>query len=144
MMQVMIEGMEDLTSSISNLAKKYPDEFTLLLEKEANSARTDVAKEARSALDTNTANKKSLGKKSNYKATPVRGYGDNQQIDITAESPHFHLLEHGHELVSHSGRSIGWVPGYLFMQATAEKYKTKFPTDAEELSNRILQGEGML
>lgn len=144
MSEVVLTGMDDLVESIDNLIKKYPDRAGDFLTKQARETRKGVVKEAKSAVDIDSTNRYSLGKIGNYKISPVQGYGSEQYVDLSAKSPHFHLIENGHNLVSHSGKSIGWVPGYQIMDAETRRRKARIHIDLEALAEELLKEEGFL
>ena len=143
---VMAVGLEDLEESLSRLASKYPDRAGEFLKAQARKTRSGVIREMKSAVDVNTGNDKSLGKAKNYQISQVQGYGKNQEVELSAKSPHFHLIEHGHELLSHSPnkKPIGWVPGYLVMDAEKKRRAQKAPTECAEWANELLKEEGFL
>lgn len=141
---IELRGMDELISSVDELVKRFPDKTGDFLRKKAMETRRGVAKEARSAVDVDPSNKYSLGKAGSYKVSPVMGYGADQYVELSAKSPHFHLIEHGHELVSHSGNPIGWVPGYKIMDAEAKRQSIKMPIDFEEMAESVLKEEGFL
>lgn len=146
---IMAVGMEDLEKSFAQLAKKYPDRAGEFLKKQAYKTRSGVVREMKSAVDVDLSNDKSLGKPKNYSVSQVKNYGKNQEVELTAKSPHFHLIEHGHELVSHgalksSRKNLGWVPGYLVMDAERKRRDAKIPVECGEWADELLAEEGFL
>ena len=141
---VELHGMDDLIDSVDALMKKYPDKTGDFLRKQAMETRKGIAKEARSAVNVNPSNKKSLGRPGSYAVSQVKGYGADQTVELSAKSPHFHLIEHGHEQVSRSGKHIGWVPGYNILDAEAKRQKEKMPKAFEEMAEKVLSEEGFL
>ena len=144
MADVIMEGMEDLTESFERLVAKYPDRAGDFLRKQAFKTRSGVTREAKQAVDVDMGNDKSLGKAKNYEVSQVKGYGTAQEVELLAKSPHFHLIEHGHELVSHRGRPIGWVPGYMIMDAERKRRAEKIHGECAEWAEGILKEEGFL
>ena len=141
---IELNGMDELIESVDALIQKYPDKAGEFLRKEAMDARKGIANEARSAVNVNTSNKHSLGKPSNYRVSQVMGTGSEQTVELSAKSPHFHLIEHGHELLSHSGKHIGWVPGYKILDAEAKRRELSMPQDFETMAEQVLREEGFL
>lgn len=146
MAEVIMHGMEDLEQSLEYLMKKYPDRAGEFLRKQAMETRKGTVKEAKQAVDVNMSNDKSLGKIKNYSVSQVKGYGTTQEVELSAKSPHFHLIEHGHQLVGHfpGRKSIGWVPGYMIMDAERKRQEVKMPVECAKWADELLAEEGFL
>lgn len=141
---VVLKGMDELIESFDALIQKYPDRMGDFLRDQAMETRKGVAKEAKAAVDVDMSERYSLGKPGNYAVSQIKGYGSQQYVEISAKSPHFHLVENGHELVSHRGRSIGWVPGYKIMDAETKRRRVTFPVEFEKMATQLLKEEGFL
>ena len=141
---VTIKGMDDLVESVDAFIQKYPDKAGDFLRKQAMETRKGIAKEARAAVNVDPSNPKSLGRTGSYRVSQVKGTGDGQSVELSAKSPHFHLIEHGHELVSHSGKPIGWVPGYNILSTEAKRRELAMPKEFEEMAEEALREEGFL
>ena len=89
-------------------------------------------------------NKKSLGKIRNYKVSQVQGLGAYQYVELSAKSPHFHLVEHGHVLKSHKKETIGFVPGKHVMENEIKKYQEQVPAMTEAMIETLLREEGLI
>ena len=101
---VAVDGfnnIDNFTRKLEILAKRYPDKCDILLKKDAIALRKDIIKVTKRKLKTNNSHKQSLAKARSYKISRPMGFGGNKSIDISATAPHFHLVEHGHEI---------WVP----------------------------------
>ena len=61
-----------------------------------------------------------------------------------AKSPHFHLIEHGHEQVTPGGRHVGYVQGYKILDAEAKRREVQMPRAFEEMAEEVLKEEGFL
>lgn len=59
------------------------------------------------------------------------------------KSPHFHLIEHGHEMLSHKGEHIRFVDGMHLMDATRKDYQQKLPERMEKMVNNLLESENL-
>lgn len=134
-----VDGINELVDSFKKLAKKYPDKTGELLQKEAKNIRKSVINKVKRDKETNEKSKRSLTKASSYKISPVQGYNEKQYVEISAKSPHFHLVEHGHEIVmpyyhgikgekrvripnKNGGQTVGFVPGkHMMAQAVSEE-----------------------
>lgn len=151
-------GLDNLTESMQKLIKKYPDRAGLALRKEGMETRKRIVKNAKSSVNTNTKRKKSLGRIGSYRVSQVKGYGINQYVEISARSPHFHLVERGHALVQPHGRklksgkrihfknggqTIGRVSGKFFMKKTKEEEVTLFPQVIDRMVDSLLKESGL-
>ena len=143
-MAIEIHGMEELIDSVNVLIKKYPDRTGDFLRQQAMETRKGIANEARAAVNTHPSNARSIGRAGNYAVSQVKGYGADQYVELSAKSPHFHLIEHGHRLVSRSGRPLGWVQGYKIMDAEVKRQQIKMPSNLEKMAEKVLSEEGFL
>ena len=56
---------------------------------------------------------------------------------ITNKAPHHHLVNNGHNLVSKSGKVIGYVSGQRYIERTTESRRPKFDSEAEAWLNEL-------
>lgn len=149
-MSLSLEGVEELVQSLESLSKKYPDRAGELLQKNAKALRKEVVKnvkaetEPRKPKKNGGTPKKQLHKISSYAISPIQGYGANQFVEVSAKSPHFHLVEHGHVLKSRSGNTIGFVQGKHMMDNAIKKAENEMPDTLEEMVTQLLKEEGFL
>ncbi len=137
-----VHGTEDLAEALGALAKEYPDAAGELLEQNAKELRKKVAKKAREMLHTN-GTKRSLGRMGSYGASKAKNFGKNQYVEISAKSPHFHLLERGHELVDKKGNVKGYVQGYHFMEKATQEFEEEMPEMVEKMVDQLLKESGL-
>lgn len=138
-----IEGLEELQESFDEIIRKYPDKAGELLQANARRLRKDVVEEVKKVTDDYGNSKKSLAKAGSYKISQLQGYGPNQYIEISAKSPHFHLVEHGHKLVK-NGVNIGFVPGKHMMENTIKRHQEIVPDTVSNMLEEILKEGGFL
>ena len=143
-LSMSLEGMEDLMESLENLTKKYPDRAGELLQKNAKELRKDVVKNVKTDTKSKGKTKRSLSKAGSYAISQVQGYGASQYVEISAKSPHFHLVEHGHELVKPSGEIIGFVQGKHMMENATKKAEQNIPSTLEDVVSELLKEEGLI
>ena len=143
-MAIELHGMDELIGSVDALIQKYPDRTGDFLRKQAMETRKGIANEAKAAVNVNTSHKHSLGKPSSYKVSQVKGIGSEQYVELSARSPHFHLIEHGHEQVTPGGRHTGYVQGYKILDAEAKRREIQLPRAFEEMAEEVLKQEGFL
>lgn len=139
-----VEGLEELRKNLENLVKKYPDRAGDLLHAEAIGLRKNVVNGMRQETNISAENKKSLGKIRNYKVSQVQGLGAYQYVELSAKSPHFHLVEHGHVLKTHKKKTIGFVPGKHVMENEIKKYQEQVPAMTEAMIETLLREEGFI
>lgn len=138
-----IDGLNELIGTFDELVKKYPDRAGDMLQKNAKSLRKDVVEEVKNVTKTEGSSKRSLGKLSSYKISPVKGYGVNQFVEISAKSPHFHLVENGHQLII-NGENRGFVQGKHMMATTVKKHQESMPEAVSNMVDELLKEEGLI
>lgn len=144
MVSMSVDGLEDLEKSFKDLVNKYPDRAGDLLKEDARKLRKDVVKETKKVTKTKSSSKRSLGKVGSYKISPVQGIGANQFVEISAKSPHFHLVEHGHVLVLPSGETRGFVQGKHMMDTTVKQHQESMPNTVADMVDKLLKEEGLI
>ena len=138
-----IDGLNELIGTFDELVKKYPDRAGDMLQKNAISLRKDVVEEVKKVTKTEGSSKRSLGKLSSYKISPVKGYGVNQFVEISAKSPHFHLVENGHQLII-NGENRGFVQGKHMMATAVKKHQENMPESVSNMVDELLKEEGLI
>jgi len=85
-------------------------------------------------LKTSSKDKTPVGKgkkyhlKDKYKLSKINYEKDGTNITLTNTSPHFHLIEKGHNIVSGKGGSvIGFVPGKHMVETSMEEMEGTLP-----------------
>lgn len=153
------EGIEQLVEDFKKLARKYPDRTGELLQQEAKKIRKDVINHVKRDKETNKKTKRSLTKASSYKISPVQGYNEKQYVEISARAPHFHLVEHGHEMKmpyyhgikgqkgvkvpnKNGGQTIGFVPGKHMMADAVREENSKIADVVSDMVDALLQEGG--
>lgn len=153
------EGIEELVEDFKKLARKYPDRAGELLQKEAKEIRKRVINRVKRDKDSNEKSKRSLTKASSYKISPVQGYNEKQYVEISAKSPHFHLVEHGHEMKmpyyhgikgqkgvkvpnKNGGQTIGFVSGKHMMADAVREENSKIADVVSDMVDALLQEGG--
>lgn len=156
---IQVIGLDDLTESMQKLVKRYPDRAGDLLRSEALKTRKEIAKNAKSSFKVDNKRKKMLSRVGSYRVSQVKGYGVNQYVEISARSPHFHLLERGHAVVTpkhrtikkkgirftlkSGGRTVGNKSGYFFLKKAKDEEAIRFPEAVDDMVNAILKESGL-
>lgn len=155
-----VDGVDELVSDLTRLAKVYPDKAGELLKKEARGLRKEVVKNVKKSTTPDSDNKQSLAKASQYKISQVQGFNEKQFVEISAKSPHFHLVEHGHQIImpaSHgikgqkgmsvpnknAGQNVGFVQGKHMMADAVKVYERELPNALSNMVDALLEEEGL-
>ena len=136
-----VVGISELTAELETLAKQYPDKAGELLQKQGRELRKEVIKNVKKSTKT-SGSKKSLRKAGSYRVSRPKGVGIRQYVEVSAQSPHFHLVEHGHELVV-NGENRGFVPGKHMMADAVKTYGREMPAAAERMLDALLKERGL-
>lgn len=156
---LIVEGMDELQKSFKILAKKYPDKAGELLRKDAISVRKEIVKQVKKETKFDNKSKRSLAKAGSYKVSQVKGIGIQQYVEISAKSPHFHLVENGHNIImpkSHGvkgekgvripndnpGENVGYVQGKHIIDTVARKHEREMPSIVENMVEKLLEEAG--
>jgi len=160
--EVTVVGIDDLEESMQKLVKKYPDKAGECLREEALRTRKEIVKNAKSLTNTQTKNRMSLGRIGSYKVSQVQGLGINQYVTISARSPHYHLVERGHESVvpyhftwknpktggkikrtwSKGGQLRGRVSGRFFLKKAKDDEQDRFPEFVSKMVDELIKEAG--
>lgn len=123
------EILKTATTEMPKIAKSF-------LKGEANQLRNKAKKKARKELKEKTGNYIkgfTTGKVYPYKDTEY-----NIQVKNTA--PHAHLIEEGHDMVTHDGRKVGFVPGKHILENSAIEFEETFARDIEnKLAKKVIK-----
>ena len=159
---VKVIGIDDLEESMQKLVKRYPDRAGECLRAEALKTRKEIVKNAKDLTETNTTSKMSLGRIGSYRVSQVQGLGINQYVEISARSPHYHLVERGHQIIlpytftyknpttgerikrkwSKGGQSRGRVAGRFFLKKAKDTEQERFPEFVSEMIDDLLKESG--
>ncbi|MCI8408706.1 MAG: hypothetical protein HFJ09_05465 [Lachnospiraceae bacterium] len=156
---VSVEGMNELTRDLKKIVKKYPKKADELLKKNARLTRKEVVKNVKKETKSNKESKKSLARIGSYKISQVKGYGTEKYIEISANSRHFHLVEHGHDIImpkfhgvqgekgkripnKNAGQKVGRVQGKHMMANAIKKAEKDMPETLSKMVDELLKESG--
>ncbi len=142
MLSMSVDGLEDLEKSFRELVNKYPDKAGDLLRADARQLRKDVVKEVKKLTKTTGSSKRSLAKVGSYKISQVQGYYEGQYVEISAKSPHFHLVENGHELII-NGQNRGFVQGKHMLDTAVKRHQESMPGIVSDMVDKLLEEGGL-
>lgn len=129
-----VEGLDELTTDLQKIISEYPKETAKELNKVGREFRKDYLQKVRSTAKRTSGRPKSLEKAKNVKVRGNKLREKGEAVDIYATSPHFHLFERGHEIVTAGGPTGRSVEGRFCMKETVDEYEKKMP----ELAGRVL------
>lgn len=136
-----IEGLEELANDLDRLVKKYPDKAGDVLRAEARTLRQKASRRMKREKKSRQTTKRPLENVGSYKVSPVQGLGTAQYVEVSAKSPHFHLVEHGHDLVR-NGQTVGHVQGTHYFENTVKEQEAQMPMVVQRMVDKLLKEEG--
>lgn len=136
------------TIDLSELAKygldlkSIADEYAATTEKHlrkcGNTLKKEIIEKTPSGASKDTYTSKSgrvyknKTKLKNAWTGTVKGLsGSELEYDISSKAHHFHLVNRGHAMVTHSGKHVGFVPGKHFLEEAVKEYEESGYTEAE-------------
>jgi len=103
-----LNGLTEFQRDLFNVAQRdLPKKTPQLMRKVGSKARTKVAKKARSLVKKKTG----LYHKKWKRGKVFKGRNNEWVVRVYNSSPHAHLIEDGHRMVTKDNREIGFVPG---------------------------------
>lgn len=144
-----LNGLSDLQKKLEFVADNYPYESEILLQKMGNKFRSSVKKKTEQEVRKKTGN---LIK--SYKVSKVNGAGKNMWVEFRSTSPHYHLIERGHRIVTGGklnkkdggqsskgkGKDTGKrVEGKFIVKRTTQEFQGEFPQEVERMVNRMVR-----
>lgn len=123
------EILKTATTEMPKIAKSF-------LKGEANQLRNKAKKKARKELKEKTGNYIK-----GFTTGKVYPYGDTEyNIQVKNTAPHAHLIEEGHDMVTHDGRKVGFVPGKHILENSAIEFESTFAKDIEnKLAQKVIK-----
>lgn len=142
-----ISGFSELQEDLKKAIKIYPDKAIETLEAEGRSFKKTAKANTKKMVKEHTGN---LTR--GFRTTKAQGYRENMEVYFCAENkknPHFHLVEHGHDLyVGGQGKKpikkIGYVQGKHMLEKTIVEYRNVLPGRLEKMRDEILKGAGLI
>lgn len=132
-----LHGLTDLQKKLSFVSKSYPEESEVLLTKMGNQFRKEV--KMKTPERPHGISKKKLI--NSYKVSKVRGYGKDRYVEFRSTSPHFHLVERGHRIVTKGSKqdTEKIVQGKYMVKRTSLEFQEEFPEQVEKMVNRMVK-----
>lgn len=115
--------------------KKAPDKIYKGMDKIGRKVRKELV-DSTPVSRINKPDNKRLKRKWRRNKT-VKSF-NSYEAKIRNTAPHFHLVEHGHRLVTKSGRHIGHVEGKHFTQDVLDRVESDVDEAYEDMIDEIL------
>lgn len=142
---IKLDGLDDLQESLKSAIRKYPDLAEKKLRQQANNFRKDTVareKEVIKADDVRIKNK--LTTSQGFAVGRTHGYNENMEVDFSAKSKIFHLVENGHNQVNQDGQTTGWVEGNHVVKKMRDNYADYvMPFEMDSLLKEITKECGL-
>jgi hypothetical protein len=128
-----ITGLDEFKTHIKIVANEFPGTCEKHLKRVGNKFKKELKK---ASPDSGKDHKNKL---SESWTSDVQGYtGEDLQMNIWSNSPHFHLVDRGHVQKTKSGKVVGFVQGKHFLEKTAQKIESDvLPKEMEKLYKDI-------
>ena len=130
-----MKGLAELEKDLRKCITDYPDQTDRAMRRWANQG----VRECNAKMPASYTEGKRPFLKS-WRKTMSRELGVAAEIQIVNKSPHFHLVENGHEKVVYGKRTGGFVPGKHFAEKTREEWKDTFPEEVKKFMDEMLRG----
>ena len=134
MSELKFEGLNELSDKLKTVTDKYPWKA----EEELTKLGKNLKKGAASRTpDSKIKHKHKL--KRSYKLSDVKysRYGTSY-ITLKNTSPHFHLVEKGHNMVTKDGKIIGYVPGVHMLEDAVTELDNRMPAELDKWADKLL------
>jgi len=133
-MPVEIEGLKEFTKEMLDICSKdYPKQVKKMLQKSGNKLKRKVIAKAKSKVKKKTGNYLK-----GFKRGKVYKYeGNEDAVRVYNSSPHAHLIEYGHRMVTKSGKEVGFVKGYHILDGIQDEFDDEFKKDIGEMLDNL-------
>ncbi|MGP1563015.1 HK97 gp10 family phage protein [Filifactor alocis] len=137
----MIEGFDvrELSGFARNhlegTARRYPKKIQKFLRKEGKKLKRKVLKKVKSTVGKKTGNYLQGWNRGKV----YRYHEDEDAVRVYNTSPHAHLIELGHRMVTKDGEEVGFVKGKQILPEVESSFQGEFVKDAETFVDELLK-----
>lgn len=132
-------SFDDFDKTVKLISENYPKEVKKFMQKEGNKLKRLTLKIAKASVKKMSGNYFKGIKRGKYYRYEKTG-ADSIRVYVGEPAYHGHLIEHGHEMVSHSGTSTGiYVHGYHVFKKAEDKFKSDYERDSEKFADEIVE-----
>lgn len=133
------DSIDDFVSTVRLISNNYPKEIKKFMRSEGSKLKRLTIKTAKSSVKEKTGNYFKGIKRGKYYRHAATG-ADSIRVYVGAPANHGHLIEQGHEMVSHSGVSTGiYVHGYHVFKKAEDEFKSTYESDSEKFADKITE-----
>lgn len=128
-------SFQELSDSLLKLSKEIDNGKSAkkFLQKAGNRLKKKTVEQAQKSVKKYTGTYiKSIKKGKVYE------FQGSLSIRTYSTSPHAHLIESGHRIVTRSGREKGFKPGYHVFEKAAKDFENEFAEDTENFIQELL------
>ena len=132
------EGLDEFSEALELVRKSYPKEVKKFMQSEGNKLKKRTLKTARSSVGKKTGNfEKGIKRGKHY---VYRGNGaDSIRVYSGSPARHGHLIEYGHDMVTHNGEKVGTVKGYHIFSVSADMFEGIYEKDCEKFAEKTFK-----
>ncbi len=130
---------DEFSDAAKMLVDLYPKEVKSFLRREGNKLKKITIEKAKAVVDEHTGKYFKGIKRGKYYKHRETG-ADSIRVYAGTPAFHGHLIEYGHEMITRSGRNVGFVRGYRIFHAAADQFESVYETDSEKFANKIMTG----
>ncbi len=134
----VVTGLDELAKSYKMVIENYPKEVKNFMRREGTRLKDVTVAKAKSTVGEVTGNYLEGIKRGRYY---VYGETGAASVRVYAAAPayHAHLVEYGHEMVSHSGHYLGrYVHGKRVFNKAAAEFESTYEADCDKFSDKIM------
>lgn len=122
----MTDDLIKFADDINDAIKAFPKETNKFMKAEGRKLRKQMRARARRTVKRKTGNYIrgfQVGRKV-YKWTDAE-----YNLRVYNSSPHAHLLEYGHRMLTHAGKMVGYVTGYHIIEHSGKAFEDEYLDD---------------
>jgi hypothetical protein len=133
------DGLDEVAETLDMVSKAYPKEVKKFMQSEGNKLKKKTKQKASSVVNKKTGNYEKGIRRGKYYKYSGNG-ADSIRVYSGSPAHHGHLIEYGHEMVTHKGERTGkYVRGYHIFKSAADDFEGDYDKDCEKFSDKITE-----
>ena len=133
------DSIDDFVSTVRLISENYPKEIKKFMRLEGSKLKRLTIKAAASSVKKRSGDYLKGIKRGKYYRHSATG-ADSIRVYIGTLANHGHLIEQGHEMVTHSGKSTGeYVHGYHVFKKAENEFESTYEKDSEKFADKIVE-----
>lgn len=135
----VVEGLDEMTEALNMVGSVYSKEVKSFMQTEGNKLKKRTLEKAKTTVKRRTGNYEKGIKRGKYYKYGATG-ADSIRVYAGKPAHHGHLVEYGHDMVSHSGKDLGkHVEGYHIFKTAADDFESTYEKDSEKFADKITE-----